>query len=227
MTNLAQRRVVGAVAGLATVALLTAACGGSETSESATPAASSAAQPPTSPEQSAPPTSSSAASMPTASAAATSTASAGAETTLKGVAGRDATMSGPIAARYAAATPAEKKILGLPLTGDHNAGTRDSGVVFQQFEGGVITARNANAGTPAYLTWGKIRDAWNVERDPNGRPVQTGSNGSAGPLGPVTSDVNTAGTTQQATFENGKVTYNTATNKVTVVVNGKTVPSGL
>ncbi|GAA4750338.1 hypothetical protein [Gordonia alkaliphila] len=147
--------------------------------------------------------------------------------TVTGVAGREATMTGPIAARYTSTTETEKKILGLPLTGDHNAGTRDSGVVFQQFEGGVITAVNANAGTPAYLTWGKIRDAWNVERDAQGKPVSLGTNGSAGPLGPVTSDVITTGDVQSATFENGTVSYNTATKKVTVIVNGKQVPAGL
>ena len=224
MRNSIQRRTVGVFAGLGTVALLTVGCGSADSSVSdSSKTASSTAS--TSAQVSAPVESSSDALKPSTSA---EDPSAGpATTTVKGVAGRDATMTGPIAARYAAATPAEKKILGLPLTGDHNAGTRDSGVVFQQFEGGVITARNADAGTPAYLTWGKIREAWNIERDASGKPVPVGTNGSAGPLGAVTSDVTTVGSTQQATFEHGKVTYNTATDKVTVVVNGKTVPSGL
>ncbi|WP_344996947.1 hypothetical protein [Tsukamurella soli] len=138
------------------------------------------------------------------------------------------TLTGPIAARYAAATPAEKKLLGLVLTGDHNGGTRASGVVFQQFEGGVISARNADAGTPAYLTWGKIRDAWNVERNAAGDPVTVGgTNGSAGPLGPVTSEETTTGVVMQTTFEHGKVTYNTQTHQVQVTVNGRIVPAGL
>ena len=72
------------------------------------------------------------------------------------------------AAKYASATDSQRQALGKPLTGDRNAGARESGVVFQQFQGGVITAKNADASTPGYITWGRIREAWNVQRDPEG-----------------------------------------------------------
>ncbi|GAA4673000.1 hypothetical protein GCM10023197_30530 [Gordonia humi] len=137
------------------------------------------------------------------------------------------TLTGPIAVKYAAATPAQKEQLGLVLTGDHNGEKRASGVVFQQFEGGAIVAANDDDGTPAYIVWGKIREAWNIERDASGAPSQTGSNGSAGPLGVPTSDVHTVGDREEATFEHGKITYDTKTGKVVVTVKGKTVPSGL
>nr|WP_312870705.1 hypothetical protein [Gordonia asplenii] len=149
--------------------------------------------------------------------------------TLTGVNGHQVTLTGPIAVKYSAATAAQKKDLGKPLDGDHNAGTRDSGVVFQQFKGGVIVAENNKAGTPAYITWGKIRDAWNVERAADGKPISdgTGKNGSAGPLGIPTSDEMTVGDRKVTTFTHGKVTFNTNTGKVTVMVNGKEVPAGV
>jgi uncharacterized protein with LGFP repeats len=115
--------------------------------------------------------------------------------------------------------------LGVALTGDRNAGTRASGVVFQQFKGGVISAKNGHPGTPAYITWGKIRKAWNVERAPDGTPEVMGKNGSAGPLGAVTSDEITKGDLKETTFEHGSITFNTKTGKVTVTVNGKVVPA--
>lgn len=136
-------------------------------------------------------------------------------------------LTGPIAAKYSSATEDQKKALGKPLTGDRNAGTRESGVVFQQFQGGAITAKNNEAGTPAYITLGKIREAWNIPRDPDGAPAIAGTNGSAGPLGLPTSDVNAVGDLQVSTFEHGKVEYNPKTGKVEVTVNGKVVPSGL
>ncbi len=139
----------------------------------------------------------------------------------------EVTLTGPIAAKYSSATEDQKKALGKPLTGDRNAGTRDSGVVFQQFQGGAITAKNGQAGTPAYITLGKIREAWNVPRDPNGAPAVTGSNGSAGPLGLPTSDVNAVGDLLVSTFEHGKIEYNPTTGQVAVKVNGQAVPSGL
>ncbi len=83
------------------------------------------------------------------------------------------TLTGPLAIKYASATQAQREALGRPLTGDHNAGTRESGVVYQQFRGGVIIAKNSDPpGTPAYIvTSGKIRDAWNTERaPPDGTP---------------------------------------------------------
>lgn len=139
----------------------------------------------------------------------------------------EVTLTGPIAAKYASATENQKNALAKPLTGDHNAGTRESGVVFQQFQGGVIIAKNDQAGTPAYITWGKIREAWNVPRDPDGVPAVTGTNGSAGPLGVPTSDENPDGDLLVTTFEHGNITYNTKTGQVEVTVNGKVVPSGL
>lgn len=139
----------------------------------------------------------------------------------------EVTLTGPIAAKYSSATESQKETLGKPLTGDRNAGTRDSGVVFQQFQGGVIVAKNDEAGTPAYITSGKIREAWNIPRDPEGVPVVTGDNGSAGPLGAPTSDENADGDLVVTTFEHGKIEYNAKTDQVEVTVNDKVVPSGL
>ncbi len=139
----------------------------------------------------------------------------------------EVTLTGPIAAKYASATDKQKELLGKALTGDRNAGTRDSGVVFQQFQGGVIVAKNDEAGTTAYITSGKIREAWNVPRDPSGVPAVTGNNGSAGPLGVPTSDENADGDLLVTTFEHGKVEYDAKTGDVKVTVNDKVVPSGL
>lgn len=139
----------------------------------------------------------------------------------------EVTLTGPIAAKYSSATEDQKKALGKPLTGDRNAGTRESGLVFQQFQGGVITAKNNEAGTPAYITLGKIREAWNVPRDPDGAPAITGTNGSAGPLGFPTSDQNAVGDLLVSNFEHGTIGYNPKTDLVEVTVNGKVVPPGL
>lgn len=139
----------------------------------------------------------------------------------------EVTLTGPIAAKYASATESQRQALGKPLTGDRNAGARESGVVFQQFQGGVITAKNGEAGTPGYITWGRIREAWNVPRDPAGVPVVTGENGSVGPLGAPTSDEDIVGDLLVTTFEHGKVSYDANTDQVEVTVNGEVVPSGL
>ncbi len=139
----------------------------------------------------------------------------------------EVTLTGPIAAKYSTATDKQKQALGKPLTGDHNAGTRDSGVVFQQFQGGVIVAKNDETGTPAYITWGKIREAWNIERDEDGVPDIGGKNGSPGPLGVPTSDENPVGDLLVTTFEHGKITFDPKTGEVEVTVNGNVVPSGL
>jgi hypothetical protein len=149
------------------------------------------------------------------------------EVKLTGDAGVEVTLTGPIATKYSSATDEQKQALGKPLTGDRNAGTRESGLVFQQFEGGVITARSDVAGTPAYITLGKIREAWNVPRDPNGVPAVTGSNGSTGPLGYPISDQMPVGELFVSNFEHGKIEYNPKTGQVEVAVNGKVVPSGL
>jgi LGFP repeat-containing protein len=139
----------------------------------------------------------------------------------------EVTLTGPIAAKYSSATDDQKKALGKPLTGDRNAGKRESGLVFQQFQGGVITAKDDAAGTPAYITLGKIREAWNVPRGADGVPAITGTNGSAGPLGSPISDQNAAGDLLVSNFEHGSIAYNPKTGQVDVTVNGKAVPSGL
>ncbi len=139
----------------------------------------------------------------------------------------EVTLTGPIAAKYSSATDDQKQALGKALTGDRNAGTRASGLVFQQFQGGVITAKNDEVGTPAYITLGKIREAWNIPRDPDGAPANTGNNGSAGPLGFPVSDQNAVGDLLVSNFEHGKIAYNPKTGQVEVTVNGKIVPSGL
>jgi hypothetical protein len=202
MRKIAHRHA--AAVGLAAVALITAACSNGKSVDASPP--------------------------PHAAASATSTSTVPAQPADVKVMGEgdvEVTLTGPIAAKYASATEAQKKELGKPLTGDHNAGTRQSGLVFQQFEGGVITAKNDAAGTRAYITSGKIRDAWNVQRDPNGLPAVTGNNGSAGPLGFPTSDATANGDLLVANFENGKIEYRERTDQVEVTVNGKVVPSGL
>ena len=193
-----------AVVGLAAVALIAAGCGNGKSVDAPPP--------------------------PQVGVNATTTSKAPAQPTeVKLIGDRDVevTLTGPIAAKYSSATEDQKKALGKPLTGDRNAGTRESGVVFQQFQGGAITAKNGEAGTPAYITTGKIREAWNIPREPDGAPAVTGTNGSAGPLGFPTSDVNADGDLLASNFEHGRITYNPKTDQVEVTVNGKVVPSGL
>ncbi|MYR05524.1 hypothetical protein GTV32_03990 [Gordonia sp. SID5947] len=134
-------------------------------------------------------------------------------------------LSGSIAAKYQAATEKQKTDLGAPMTGDEASGTGENGVVFQQFDGGVITAKNADAGTPAYITWGKIRDAWNVPRDESGKPAPDGKGGSQGPLGTATSDETDENGVKTSTFEHGKITWDSASDMVEVTVNGTVVPT--
>ncbi|WP_406815368.1 LGFP repeat-containing protein [Mycobacterium sp. M23085] len=193
-----------AVVGLAAVALMTASCSNGRNVDASAPPQNGV------------------------SATATSNAPAQpAEVKLIGDGDIEVTLTGPIAAKYTSATDAQKQALGKPLTGDRNAGTRESGLVFQQFQGGVITARSDQAGTPAYITLGKIRDAWNIPRDPDGAPAVTGTNGSAGPLGFPVSDANSVADLQVQNFEHGTIAYNSGTGQVEVTVNGKVVPSGL
>ncbi|MCV7317469.1 hypothetical protein H7J77_18225 [Mycolicibacillus parakoreensis] len=155
------------------------------------------------------------------------TAVQGPEVTLIGESDIEVTLTGPIAAKYSSATESQKEALGKPLTGDRNAGKRESGAVFQQFQGGVITAKNDEADTPAYITLGKIREAWNIPRDADGTPEVMGANGSAGPLGLPISDVNTVDGLLVSDFEHGRIQYDPNTDQVEVTVNGKVVPSGL
>ncbi|AFR47758.1 MULTISPECIES: LGFP repeat-containing protein [unclassified Gordonia (in: high G+C Gram-positive bacteria)] len=202
MKQVASRRAEF-VAGLFVVTLIAAGCGTSDTDDSSSSA--------------------SATTVVAEDAAPTPT-----ETTVMGEDDVEVTLTGPLAVKYGSATEAQRAALGKPLTGDHNAGTRESGVVYQQFRGGVIIAKNSNPATPGYIvTSGKIRDAWNTERAPDGTPLLTGTNGSAGPLGVPTSDVTVDGDLEVVTFEHGEISENTTTGEVTVTVNGKTVPSGL
>ena len=121
-----------AVAGIAVAALIIAGCSNGESVEASQP--------------------------PQVGLVATSEIQAAlAEVKLTGERDVEVTLTGPIAAKYSSATQSQREALGKPLTGDRNAGTRESGVVFQQFQGGVITARGDAAGMPAYITWGKIR----------------------------------------------------------------------
>ncbi|WP_026919617.1 LGFP repeat-containing protein [Gordonia shandongensis] len=137
--------------------------------------------------------------------------------------GSKVTLTGAIAKKYTSATEKQKSDLGKVKTGDDAAGKSDNGVVFQQFEGGVITAKSDDA--PAYITWGKIRDAWNVKRDDSGKPDEDGKGGSTGPLGVATSDETDEGSMKVSTFENGKITFDPAKDKVEVTVDGKVVPT--
>ncbi|OUC80974.1 LGFP repeat-containing protein [Gordonia lacunae] len=139
--------------------------------------------------------------------------------------GAKVTLIGSIAAKYDSATEAQKADLGAPLTGSNTSGEGSNGVVFQQFDGGVITAKNDDAGTPAYITWGKIRDAWNVPRDDSGTPTPSGKGGSQGPLGVATSDETDKAGVKESTFEHGTITWTEATDKVEVTVNGTVVPT--
>jgi len=235
MRKFADRRIVGVVAGLAAVSLAAAGCGNGGSSDvaatsaatSTTTAAAGFSVPSSAAHSSAAHSSVSATSGSASTAAGSSGKAASGSVKVKGADGSEVTLTGPIAAKYSAATDAQRASLGVVLTGDHNAGTRDSGVIFQQFKGGVITAKSAAAGTPAYITWGRIRDAWNIERGPDGKPAPDGKNGSAGPLGAVTSDETTSGAVKQTTFEHGKISFNTQTGKVEVTVNGKVVPAGI
>jgi hypothetical protein len=202
MRTIAYRYAAGV--GLAAVALITVGCSNGKSVDASPP--------------------------PQVSANATSTSQAPAQPTevkLIGDSDVEVTLTGPIAIKYSSATDSQKQALGKPLTGDRNAGTRESGLVFQQFQGGVITAKNDQTGTPAYITLGKIREAWNVPRDPDGTPAITGTNGSAGPLGYPISDQNAVGDLLVSNFEHGKIDYNPKTGQVEVTVNGKVVPSGL
>ncbi|MDL9935968.1 hypothetical protein QSJ18_04345 [Gordonia sp. ABSL1-1] len=205
------QRVVGIAAAASIAALVVAGC--SDDDDSSDSAASSTAV------------------MSTDTGAAGASESAGASgeqaapVELTAADGTKVTLTGPIAAKYATATEKQKTDLGKPLTGPDASGTGTNGVVFQQFDGGVITAKNADAGTPAYVTWGKIRDAWNVPRDASGKPATDGKGGSQGPLGVATSDETEEGTVKTSTFEHGKITWDSATDKVEVTVNGEVVPA--
>ncbi|MEE2855106.1 MAG: hypothetical protein VX424_20920 [Actinomycetota bacterium] len=200
MRTIAYRRA--AAVGLAAVALITAGCSNGKRVDASAPPQAGMNTTSTTPAQ------------PT-------------EVKLIGERDVEVTLTGPIAVKYSSATEEQKKALAKPLTGDRNAGKRESGVVFQQFQGGAIVAKNDAAGTPAYIVLGKIREAWNVPRDPAGAPAVTGSNGSAGPLGLPVTDQNAVGDLLVSNFEHGKIEYNPKTGQVEVTVNGKAVPSGL
>ena len=89
--------------------------------------------------------------------------------------------------------------------------------------GGVISAKNGHPGTPHNVG----QDPQGLERRARSRrhPDVMGKNGSAGPLGAVTSDEITKGDLKETTFEHGSITFNTKTGKLKVTVNGKVVPA--
>ncbi|GAA4739297.1 hypothetical protein [Gordonia alkaliphila] len=202
MQKIVHRKTAGIIAGLAAVTLLAAGCSSDDNKDTAASATSAVAS---------------------AASSAVDDAKDAGKVELTAADGSTVTLTGPIAAKYSAATDEQKADLGKPLTGDDASGTSDNGVVYQQFDGGVITARNDDAGTPAYITWGKIRDAWNVERNAQGEPSDDGEGGSEGPLGAATSDETVNGDVRESTFEHGTITWNSADNKVTVTVMGKEV----
>ncbi|MBD0022855.1 hypothetical protein GII33_00745 [Gordonia pseudamarae] len=146
-------------------------------------------------------------------------ASAAEDVKLESADGTEVTLTGAIAAKFTAATDQQRADLGKPLTGDDASGTSDSGLTFQQFDGGVISS----TGDSAFITWGKIRDAWNVKRDDTGVPSESGKGGSTGPLGAPTSDETDEGGLKQSTFENGKITWDPATDTIEVTVKDKVV----
>ncbi|MFT4041558.1 MAG: hypothetical protein QM673_00195 [Gordonia sp. (in: high G+C Gram-positive bacteria)] len=211
-----RKRVIRRTAAAAAVVIATvivAGCSDDNTSSSSGSESASAAASMTMP-------------MPGDTASAASGASAGSGSVeLTAADGTKVTLTGPIAAKYQAATQQQKTALGAPKSGADASGTGSNGVVFQQFAGGVITAKDADAATPAYITWGKIRDAWNVKRAADGTPAADGNGGSQGPLGVSTSDETDEGGVKQSTFEHGKITWNSATDQVEVTVNGKVVPA--
>ncbi|GAB07480.1 hypothetical protein GII30_00785 [Gordonia amarae] len=135
--------------------------------------------------------------------------------------GTEVSLTGAIAGKYNAATDKQKTDLGKPLTGADASGTSENGMTFQQFDGGVISSK----GDTAYITWGKIRDAWNVKRDDTGAPSESGKGGSSGPLGAPTSDETDEGGLKQSTFENGKITWDPKTDTTEVTVKDKVVPA--
>ncbi|NMO03031.1 hypothetical protein HH308_17600 [Gordonia sp. TBRC 11910] len=207
------RRTVGAAAAASFAVLIVAGCSdnSSDTSTSASASASAEA---------------SSAAMSGSAMSGSSMASAENKSVeLTAADGTKVTLSGSLAAKYQSATEKQRADLGKPLTGPEASGTSASGVVFQQFDGGVITAKNAEPATPAYITWGKIRDAWNVKRDATGHPSADGKGGSNGPLGTATSDETEEGTLKVSTFEHGKITWDSKTDTVEVTVDGKVVPA--
>lgn len=204
------RRIAGLVAAASAVTLIAAGCSDDNDSNSAASSPSSAAE--------------GTSGMEGMAGMSGSAAAAGASVELKAADGSTVKLTGPIAAKYNAATEQQKTDLGAPSTGAQASGTGENGVVFQQFAGGVITAKNSEESTPAYITWGKIRDAWNVKRDAEGNPSADGKGGSQGPLGTATSDETDENGVKTSTFEHGKITWTASTDKVEVTVNGKVVP---
>ncbi len=204
------RRIAGLVAAASAVTLIAAGCSDDNDSNSAASSPSSAAE---------------GTSGMEGMAGMSGSAAAGASVDLKAADGSTVKLTGPIAAKYKAATEQQKTDLGAPSTGAEASGTGENGVVFQQFAGGVITAKNSEESTPAYITWGKIRDAWNVKRDAEGNPSADGKGGSQGPLGTASSDETDENGVKTSTFEHGKITWTASTDKVEVTVNGKVVPA--
>lgn len=118
--------------GLAAVALITVGCSSGKSVDASPPprAGVSAASTPSTPAQ------------PT-------------EVKLIGESGVEVTLTGPIAVKYSSATKEQREALGKPLTGDRNAGKRESGVVFQQFQGGVSPPRTTRPERPHISPWAR------------------------------------------------------------------------
>ena len=209
------RRSAAAAAAVAATALIVAGCG-DDNDDNASSSAASSVQ--VSAEASA---DASAGASAGADASTSADASAGKDVKLTAADGTEVTLTGAIAAKFNAATDKQRADLGKPLTGADTSGTSDSGMTFQQFDGGVISSKGDNA----FITWGKIRDAWNVKRDDTGTPSESGKSGSTGPLGAPTSDETDEGGRKQSTFENGKITWDPKTDTTEVTVKDKVVPA--
>ncbi len=206
------RRAAGVTAALAVTTLVAAGCS-DDTVDKAKDAAGSAAN------------SASQAVDPNASEGAggkEGQENAGKDVELDAADGSKVKLTGSIAEKFNTATEKQKTDLGAPLTGPEASGKSESGVTFQQFDGGVISAK---ADGPAYITWGKIRDAWNVKRDDSGKPAEDGKGGSDGPLGAPTSDETEEGTMKKSTFENGEITWDSKGDKTEVKVKDEVVPA--
>ncbi|GAA4673108.1 LGFP repeat-containing protein [Gordonia humi] len=204
MTKIVRRRTAGIVAALAVTTLVAAGCSDDNKDDASKASDTSSSQ---------------AADSSGAADSDKSDSDMGGDVKVKSASGEEVTLTGAIAAKYSSATEKQKTDLGDALTGADASGTGENGVSFQQFDGGVITSK----GDTAYITWGKIRDAWNVKRGTDGEPSEDGKGGSAGPLGAPTSDETDEGDMKKSTFENGEITYDTKTQKVEVTVDGKTV----
>jgi acetyl-CoA carboxylase carboxyltransferase component len=112
MRMLAHRRTVAAVVGLAATAAIATGCASTDKAKEAASGATAAAGSVLSSAVVAPASS----AVATASSAVESATASAEDIKLKGAQGRDVTLTGPIAVKYAAATDAQKKDLGPART---------------------------------------------------------------------------------------------------------------